>query len=125
MERRAKPATTIDEYIAQYPADVQRILKKVRTIIRKSAPNAEEKISYGMPGYFLNGRLVWFSALKNAIGFYPLPSGIVKFKKELASYRQTKGAVNFPLDEPIPYELISRITKFRVKENLKKKPAKR
>ena len=117
--------TTIDEYIATFPADVQAILQKVRATIRKSAPKAEEAISYQMPTFKLNGNLVHFAAFKNHIGFYPVPSGIEKFKKELSAYKGAKGSVQFPLDKPIPYGLIGRIVKFRVKENLEKAKAKR
>lgn len=117
--------TTIDEYIATFPADVQTTLQKVRETIRKAAPDATEAISYQMPTFKLNGNLVHFAAFKNHIGFYPVPSGIEKFKKELSVYPQGKGSVQFPLDRPIPYALISKIVKFRVKENLEKAKAKR
>jgi uncharacterized protein YdhG (YjbR/CyaY superfamily) len=117
--KKSKPAT-VDEYIAQYPEDVQQILYKIRALIIESAPGATEKISYQMPAYYLNGTLVWIGAHTNHIGLYPNPSGIDAFKKELASYKQSKGAVQFPLDKPIPYELIRRIIQFRVAENMKK-----
>ena len=109
---------TIDEYIAGFPPDVQKILQKIRMTIRKAAPDAEEKISYQIPTFTLNGNLVHFAAFKNHIGFYPVPTGIEKFKKELSVYKQGRGSVQFPLDQPIPYDLIRRIVKFRVKENL-------
>ncbi len=115
---------TIDEYIAGFPPDVQEILEKIRLTIRKAAPDAEEAISYQMPTFKLKGNLVHFAAFKSHIGFYPVPTGIEKFKKELARYEQGKGSVQFPLDQPIPYDLISRIVKFRVKENLAKAAAK-
>ncbi len=115
---------TIDEYIAGFPPDVQAILQKVRTTIRKAAPGAEEAIKYRMPTFVLNGNLVHFAAFKNHIGFYPVPTGIEAFKKELSVYEQGRGSVQFPLDKPIPYALISRIVKFRVKENLGKAAAK-
>ena len=92
--------------------------------IRKAAPGAEETIKYRMPTFTLNGNLVYFAAFKNHIGFYPVPTGIEKFKKELAVYEQGKGSVQFPLDQPIPYSLISKIVKFRVKENLARAAAK-
>jgi uncharacterized protein YdhG (YjbR/CyaY superfamily) len=111
---------TIDEYIAGFPSDVQKILQKIRMTIREAAPAAEEKISYQMPTFFLKGNLVHFAAFKEHIGFYPVPSGIEKFKKELSVYKQGKGSVQFPLDQPIPYDLISKIVKFRVKESLAK-----
>ena len=114
------PAKTIDKYIKDSPKNVQTILKKIRTTIRKTAPKAEETISYGIPTFKLNGNLVHFAGYKSHIGFYPTPSGIEKFKKELSAYKGAKGSVQFPLDQPIPYELIARITRFRVKENLEK-----
>ena len=111
---------TMDEYIAGFPKDVQRILEKVRLTIRKAAPQAEETINYRMPTFTLNGNLVHFAAFKNHIGFYPTPSGIEKFKGELSVYEGAKGSVRFPLDQPIPFDLIGKITKFRVKENLER-----
>jgi uncharacterized protein YdhG (YjbR/CyaY superfamily) len=116
---------TIDEYIASFPADVQAVLQKIRMTIHKAAPEAQEKISYQMPTFFLNGNLVHFAAFKEHIGFYPVPSGIEKFKKELSVYKQGKGSVQFPLDQPMPYDLITRIVEFRVKENMAKAPAKK
>ncbi len=115
---------TIDEYIAGFPGDVQAILQQIRQTIREAAPDAEEKISYQMPTFTLKGNLVYFAGFKNHIGFYPIPSGIEEFKEELSAYEQGKGSVRFPLDKPIPYDLISRIVKFRVKENLAKAEAK-
>ena len=109
--------TTMDEYIADFPPKVQKILNKVRATIRKAAPGAQETIKYQMPTFTLNGNLVYFAAFKEHIGFYPIPTGIEKFQKELAIYKQGKGSVQFPLDQPIPYDLISRIVKFRVEEN--------
>ncbi len=117
--------TTIDEYIAGFPPDVQKILKKIRETIREAAPGAQETIKYRMPTFLLNGNLVYFAAFKNHIGFYPIPTGIEKFKKELSVYEQGKGSVQFPLDKPIPYDLITRIVKFRVKENLEKAKGKK
>jgi uncharacterized protein YdhG (YjbR/CyaY superfamily) len=114
----------IDEHIAKFPADVQVILEKVRETIKKAAPDAEETINYGIPTFTLAGNLVHFAGFKNHIGFYPTPSGIEKFKKELSIYEGAKGSVKFPLDKPIPYTLISKIVKFRVKENLAKAGAK-
>jgi len=115
----------IDEYIAGFPQDVQAILEKIRATVRAAAPEAKEKISYGMPAFTLNGNLVYFAAFKNHIGFYPIPSGIEQFKEELSVYKQGKGSVQFPLDEPMPYELITRIVKFRAQENLEKAKAKK
>jgi len=108
---------TIDEYISQFPEDIQVILQKIRSIIKEAAPEASEKISYQMPTFYLHGNLVHFAAFKSHIGFYPVPSGIEKFKEELSQYKGAKGSVQFPLNKPIPYDLIRRITLFRVEEN--------
>ncbi len=112
--------TSSDKYIAGFPKAVQKILKTIRETIRKAAPEAEESFKYGIITYVLNGNLVHFGGFKSHIGFYPAPSGIIKFQKELADYKGAKGSVQFPLDKPIPLGLISRIVKFRVKENLGK-----
>lgn len=110
-------AQLVDECIATFPEDVQAILKKMRTTIKAAAPRAEETIAYGIPTFKLNGKnLVHFSGYAHHIGFYPAPSAITKFKKELESYKQAKGSVQFPLDQPIPYDLITTIVRFRVKE---------
>jgi uncharacterized protein YdhG (YjbR/CyaY superfamily) len=109
---------TIDEYIATFPDDIQKKLKEVRAVIKAAAPEASEKISYQMPTFFLFGNLVHFAAFKNHIGFYPAPRGIEEFQKELSVYKGAKGSVQFPLDQPMPLDLISRIVKFRVKDNL-------
>jgi uncharacterized protein YdhG (YjbR/CyaY superfamily) len=112
---------SIDEYIATFPKDIQKILQEVRAAIKAAAPEAEEKISYQMPTFTLNGsNLVHFAAFKKHIGFYPTPSGIEAFQKELSVYKGAKGSVQFPIDEPMPLKLISRIVNFRVVENLKK-----
>ena len=110
----------IDEYIASFPEDVQVILDKIRLTVREAAPEAQEAIKYRMPAFILKGNLVYFAAFKNHIGFYPIPTGIEAFKEELSVYKQGKGSVQFPLDQPIPYDLIRRIVKFRVEENLEK-----
>ena len=110
----------IDSYIASFPEETRALLKQIRTTIRKAAPEAKETISYGMPTFTLKGNLVHFAAFKNHIGFYPTPSGIEAFKKELSVYEGAKGSVQFPLAKPIPFGLISKIVEFRVKENLKK-----
>jgi uncharacterized protein YdhG (YjbR/CyaY superfamily) len=110
----------IDEYIAGFPNDVQRILEKIRLTIRKAAPDAEEAIKYQIPTFTLTGNLVHFAAYKEHIGFYPAPRGIEKFKKELSVYEGGKGTVRFPLDKPIPFDLISKIVKFRVQNNLER-----
>ncbi len=120
MEEKNNRVTTIDEYIAQCPEEVRPVLQKIRAVIKEAAPQALEKISYGMPGFYYNGNLVWFGLHKHHIGFYPTGMGIAAFKEKLAGYTLSKGAVQFPLDRPIPYELISEIVKFRVAENLKK-----
>jgi len=114
----------IDEYIAGFPKEVQEILEKIRLTIRNAAPEAEERISYQIPTFTFKGNLVHFAAFKKHIGLYPTPSGIEKFKNELSAYEGAKGSVQFPLDKPIPYELISEIVKFRVKENLGRAEAK-
>ncbi len=111
---------TIDVFIASFPGDTQIILEQLRLTIRKAAPEAEETICYGIPTFTFHGNLVHFSAFKNHIGFYPTPSGILAFKKELSNYKSAKGSVQFPLDKPLPLDLIARIVKFRVKENLEK-----
>ena len=115
---------TIDEYIAVFPADVQVRLADMRTTIRDAAPEAEEAISYQMPTFRLQGNLVHFAGYKGHIGFYPAPSGIQAFKEELAVYKGAKGSVQFPLDQPLPLDLVRRITQFRVAENLAKAEAK-
>lgn len=112
--------SVVDKYIDTYPKEVRKILQQVRETIRKAAPDAEETISYGIPTFKLKGNLVHFAAAKNHIGFYPAPSGINAFKKELAGYKGAKGSVQFPLDEPLPLALITKIVKYRVKENLAK-----
>lgn len=116
-----KKITTIDEYIKTFPKEIQVILEKMRQTIRKSAPQASETISYRMPTFKLNGNLVHFAAFKHHVGFYPTPSAILKFKKELSPYKFAKGSTQFPLDKPIPIALVKKIVAFRVKENLKKK----
>ncbi len=114
----------IDDYIARFPPEVQVILEKIRATIKKAAPDAEEAIKYQIPTFTLKGNLVHFAAYKNHIGFYPAPRGIEAFKDELARYEGGKGTVRFPLDEPIPFALISKIVKFRVKDNLDRAAAK-
>lgn len=118
------PVKTIDEFIASSPTDVQAVLQKIRATIQKAAPKAKETINYGIPTFTLEGNLVHFSAFKAHIGFYPTPSGIEKFKQELSAYELAKGSVKFPLDKPIPYALIAKVVKFRVKENLEKAKSK-
>ncbi len=115
----------IDEYIAAFPEDIRERLEQVRATIRKAAPEAEESIKYRMPTFVLNGNLVHFAAFKNHIGFYPAPQGIEEFKDELSAYKGAKGSVQFPHDQPIPFDLISRIVKFRAEKNLEKSKAKK
>jgi uncharacterized protein YdhG (YjbR/CyaY superfamily) len=115
---------SMDSYISRFPKEVQKILERVRSTIREAAPDAEETINYGIPTFTLKGNLVHFAAFKNHIGFYPAPSGIEKFKNELSVYKGAKGSVQFPLDQPIPFDLISQIVKFRVIENLERAEAK-
>jgi uncharacterized protein YdhG (YjbR/CyaY superfamily) len=124
VQNQRRDFHTIDEYIATFPEDIQRILQSLRATIRAAAPDAEERISYQMPTFTLKGNLVHFAVLKNHIGFYPTPSGIDAFAQELARYRSTKGAVQFPINQPLPLDVISKIVKFRVAENLKRAAAK-
>jgi uncharacterized protein YdhG (YjbR/CyaY superfamily) len=112
---------SIDGYISQFPKNVRDVLEELRRVIKESASEAEETISYGMPTFKLNGNLVHFAAHTNHIGFYPTPSGIEAFKNELSSFKTSKGAIQFPLDKPIPFDLVKKIVKFRVKENKSKK----
>ncbi|WP_316839099.1 iron chaperone [Pedobacter gandavensis] len=115
---------TITEYISNFPEEVQVILEELRASIKKAAPEAEETINYAIPTFTLNGNLVHFAAYKNHIGFYPAPSGIEAFQKELSGYEMAKGSVRFPIDQPIPLALINKIVAFRRKENLEKKKRK-
>jgi uncharacterized protein YdhG (YjbR/CyaY superfamily) len=119
-----KPSN-IDEYIAIFPGEVQNILEQIRSTIKQAAPQAIEVISYGMPAFKLNGILVWFAGYSKHIGFYPKASGIEVFKKELSVYKNAKGSVQFPLDKPLPLELISEIVKFRLEEDLQKEKFKK
>ena len=109
----------IDEYIRQFPPETQLVLNELRQLISEAAPQAQEKISYQMPTFYLKGNLVHFAAYKNHIGFYPAPSGIAAFQKELSTYKGAKGSVQFPLNKPLPLDLIREIVEFRVNENLK------
>ena len=112
---------TVDEYIKESPRSVRDVLQELRRVISESAPEAKETMSYGIPTFDLNGRhLVHFAAFKNHIGFYPTSSGVEAFKKELSKFKGGRGTVQFPLDEPIPFDLVRRITLFRVKENSKR-----
>ena len=114
---------TIDEYIATFPPNIQAILQQIRTAIHEAAPDAEETISYQMPAFKQNGVLVYFAAFKDHIGFFPTGSGVEAFKDKISSYKTGKGTLQFPLDKPIPLDLIKEIARFRVSENLKKNKA--
>lgn len=118
------PAKNIDEYIAAFPESTQVLLEQMRTTIAKAAPQAAETINYAMPTFQFKGNLVHFAGYANHIGFYPAPSGIEVFKKELSVYKGAKGSVQFPLDKPLPLSLVTKIVKFRVKENMEKAAAK-
>ncbi|MEI6288797.1 MAG: DUF1801 domain-containing protein [Chloroflexota bacterium] len=120
MESNKLQYSTTDEYIALFPPEIQKLLIEMRTTIKNAAPDAFEKISYQMPTFDLQGNLVHFAAFKNHIGFFPTSSGTEKFKEEIAVYKNSKGAVQFPLDKPLPLELVTKITKFRVQENLER-----
>lgn len=115
---------TIDDFIAQYPAEIQAILQRIRALIRETVPEAQEAIKYGIPTFVFHGNLVHFSAYQNHIGFYPAPSGIEQFRQALAPYISGKGTIQFPLDQPIPEDLIRQIVQFRAQENLTKAAAK-
>jgi len=117
MIKSAAAPKTVDDYIGRFPPNVRALLTKVRTTIKAAAPTALEKISYQMPTFYLNGNLVHFAAHPQHLGFYPTPSGITAFQKELTPYKSAKGSVQFPLDESMPLDLIRKIVEFRVKEN--------
>lgn len=115
----------MDDYIAGFPPDVRLILEKMRVTIRQAAPGAVETVKYRLPTFVLNGNLVHFGAFKKHIGFYAMPTGNQEFRKELSAYKGGRGSVQFPLDKPIPYGLVSKVVKFRVRENLERTAAKR
>jgi uncharacterized protein YdhG (YjbR/CyaY superfamily) len=121
MAMTKKTPRDIDEYLSGYPKHVQRLLTQMRLTIKKAAPKATEKISYGIPTFALEGNLVHFAAFKNHIGFYPTALAIAAFNKELSSYKCSKGTVQFPLDKPLPLNLVSRMVKFRVKQKMMKR----
>lgn len=125
MNMKQPTLKTIDEYIAGFSPEIRAILQQIRATIHAAAPDAQETISYQMPTFTLHGALVHFAAFKQHIGFYPTPSGTAHFEAALARYKSGKGSVQFPLDEPIPYDLIAAIVKFRVEENLAKAASKR
>ena len=117
-------STDINTYIAEFPKEIQVILQQIRQTIQQAAPEAKEAIKYGMPTFILNGNLVHFAAFKNYIGFYPAPTGIDAFVKELEVYRTGKGTIQFPIDKPIPFDLITKVVKFRINENQEKRKGK-
>lgn len=120
MEENKSTFKTIDEYISQCPSEIQETLQTLRKVIKESEPEAEEKISWQMPTFVLHGNLVHFAAFKNHIGLYPGPNAIEAFKNEISGYKSSKGAVQFPIGKPMPYELISRIVKFSALENIRR-----
>lgn len=117
MESQDIKPTTIDEYLSSVPENIREKLEKLRSTIHSAAPDAKEVISYGMPAFKINSVIVYFAAAKNHIGFYPTSSPIVVFKEELAEYKTSKGAIQFPIDKPIPFDLITRIVEYRVYED--------
>ncbi len=123
MDDKPKPKN-IDEYIAAFPEDIQVMLTELRATIQAAAPAAEEKISYQMPTFALNGNLVHFAAFKNHIGLYPAPTGLEAFQEELSVYKTGKGSVQFPIDQPLPLDLIRKIVQYRVAENAQRAAAK-
>ena len=124
MDNNQAGFNSMDEYIATFPEEIRKILEEIRATVRAVAPDAQEKISYQMPTFFLKGNLVHFAAFKNHIGFYPTPSGTQAFRDEISIYQGAKGSIRFPLDQPMPLDLIRRIVEFRVQENLDKAKAK-
>ncbi len=125
MRDKQTEAKNIDEYIADFPAEVQQKLQEIRATIREAAPEATETISYMMPAFLFNGPLVYFAAFKTHYGFFPTSSGVEAFKEELSEFELSKGTIRFPMSKPIPHDLIRRIVEFRVKENLEKAEAKK
>jgi uncharacterized protein YdhG (YjbR/CyaY superfamily) len=120
MEKSKTVPATVDEYMVDLPTDVKKRMQQIRKAIKTAAPKADEVISYQMPGYKYFGMLVYFAAYKNHIGFYPGAGGVLEFYKKLSSFKSAKGSVQFPHDRPIPYDMISKIVKFRVKQNEEK-----
>ena len=120
MESKKNDFVSIDEYIATFPENIQKMLEELRATIKAVAPQAEEKISYQIPTFALKGNLVHFAAYKNHIGFYPTSSGVLKFKDELKQYKSAKGSVQFPIEKPLPVNIIKKIVRFRVEENTRK-----
>ena len=125
MEATSTKFKTVDEYFSAFPPSTRKILQEVRRTIKQAAPQAEELISYNMPAFKWHGTLVYYAAYKKHIGFYPMPSALKAFQKEIAKYENSKGAVQFPIDQPMPVDLITKMVKFRVKENEQKEKAKK
>jgi uncharacterized protein YdhG (YjbR/CyaY superfamily) len=125
MKATSTKFKTVDEYLSALPANTKGILEAVRKTIKQAAPQAEELISYNMPAFTLHGRLVYYAAFKNHVGFYPVSSAIKAFQKELSDYKTSKGTIQFPIERPIPYGVITKIVKFRVRENLEKAKVKK
>jgi len=121
MQNKKKHPKDIDEYIGMFPENIQKMLESMRETIRNAAPEAEETLNYQIPTFKLHGNLVHFAAFEHHIGFYPAPSGIEAFRTELSVYNSAKGSVQFPIDRPLPLDLVGEIVRFRVKENLGKK----
>ena len=124
MEGKRVAADTVDDYIAQQPESVRETLRQIRATIRETVPDAEERISYGIPGYYQHGQVIFFGAFPKHISIYPAPSGVPEFADDLARYQKGKGTFQFPLGEPIPYDLIVRLAQYRLAENMKKKKKK-
>jgi uncharacterized protein YdhG (YjbR/CyaY superfamily) len=120
MNKKKTTVSTVDEYIEQFPKEVQKALRQIRAAVKRAAPGSIEKISYQMPAYAMTGNLVYFAAHKSHIGFYPTSSGIAAFKEQLSRFAGAKGTVRFPLDKPIPVGLIAKIVRFRVEEDRNK-----
>jgi uncharacterized protein YdhG (YjbR/CyaY superfamily) len=125
MKATSTKFKTVDEYLSSLPANTKGILEEVRKAIKQAAPQAEELISYNMPAFTLHGRLVYYAAFKNHVGFYPVSSAIKAFQSELSDYKTSKGTIQFPIERPIPYGVITKIVKFRVRENLEKAKVKK
>lgn len=125
MSEKRPLASSVDEYISWFPSEVQAELVKIRALIRETLPDAEERISYGIPGYYQNGQVIFFAAFPKHISVYPAPSGAPEFQEALDKYQKGKGTLQFPLGQPVPYDVIRQMAQYRLAENLKKKTARR
>ncbi len=125
MAEKRPTASSVDEYISWFPEETQAELRKIRSLIRETLPDAEERISYGIPGYYQNGQVIYFAAFPRHISVYPAPDSVEEFKDDLAKYQKGKGTFQFPLGQPIPYDLIRRTAQYRLAQNLKKKTSRR